>query len=789
MSFVRLHDEIAVRVTCHPAATRRGRTVPGLQRGSFVARPASPLRRWLRRAIEIVVVGGVGAWALYIVAMNVFLKTRLLRDVLSGEPDEFLVDYVTAYSIVPGRMHVEGLSIRGRDSSVEWILHVDTCDFRVAFADLAHRRFHATRVHGDGLTLRVRQRMPSYTPAAAHALPPVPGFADPPLSGAEPPYLSDLDYNLWTVWLEGVDADHVREIWVDTVRAAGDFDVHGRWFFRPLRWLDVGPALIDARQLDVSYGLTEAWVAGGAGHLTATLAPTNLQVESGSDMVNQASLSGDLHGFAYLAAPVNRVLDRAGSNVERAETRFDVTVALDRGALRAPTRVHLDPFELLAREEGIDVATSLEVGARIDDGGGAHGEVALRHVRLSHDGAPIGAVNRLDAKISTRDSIRAAAWSDATYALDLDGVETSALAYWKERFHLAEKYRADAEMVTVSGHLAGGFAHRSAAGHLHLGLRQFAVAGVGWGAATDATSDVQVVGSLSDGNVDLSGSTLALRAGHGEIEGVALSAPLVTVNARRLVREPAGILGEVSLESSDLEAPSLAKIGALLPMPRGITVDGGSARADVHVELDLGQGAAAGSAHLAVRDVRVRAGSRVIVGSLDVYVRAKQLGATTDVSGSSVELHESKSSGWWARVDASHALVSFAGAPRFRAHVAIAAKDASPVTAFLEDHQGAATKLAIGAIPTTALRGGGEIVVAPANVEARSFAARTDGFQMALEFAKIGREQILDLYLVVGLVHAGIDVTDGKTRVYLFGAEPWFDAKVASLRAYERRYE
>ena len=263
----------------------------------------------------------------------------------------------------------------------------------------------------------------------------------------------------------------------------------------------------------------------------------------------------------------------------------------------------------------------------------------------------------------------------------------------------------------------------------------------------------------------------------------------MTVNARRLVREPAGILGEVSLESSDLEAPSLAKIGALLPMPRGITVDGGSARGDVHVELDLGQGAATGSAHLAVRDVRVRAGSRAVEGSLDVDVKAKQVGSTTDVSGSAVEFHESKSSGWWARVDASHALVSFAGAPRFRAHVAIAAKDASPVTAFLEDHQGAATKLAIGAIPTTALRGAGEILVAPATVEARSVAARTDGFQLALEFARIRREQILDLYLVVGLVHACVDLTGGKTRVVLVDAETCFDAKVSSLRAYEQRYE
>jgi hypothetical protein len=33
--------------------------------------------------------------------------------------------------------------------------------------------------------------------------------------------------------------------------------VRGRWLFRPLRWLEVGPAEIDVNALDVSYGPSE----------------------------------------------------------------------------------------------------------------------------------------------------------------------------------------------------------------------------------------------------------------------------------------------------------------------------------------------------------------------------------------------------------------------------------------------------------------------------------------------------------------------------------------------------
>jgi hypothetical protein len=187
--------------------------------------------RWAaraRRAFRFVALFVVGAWALYLVAMNVFVRTRLLRGLLDEDPGSLLVDYRSAYSIVPGRIQVERLSIRGRDSNIEWILLLDRCDFRVSFLDLGRRRFHADDVHGDGLSLRVRRRKVSFEPAEAATLPPVPGFSDPPYAGPPPPPLSDANYRLWSVWLEGVVADHVREIWIDNIRYAGDLEIRGR---------------------------------------------------------------------------------------------------------------------------------------------------------------------------------------------------------------------------------------------------------------------------------------------------------------------------------------------------------------------------------------------------------------------------------------------------------------------------------------------------------------------------------------------------------------------------------
>ena len=66
---------------------------------------------------------------LYLIGMNVFLRTRLFRNLIGFSPEDMLIDYDSAYSLFPGRIHADGLHIRGSDSKVEWILIIDHCDF------------------------------------------------------------------------------------------------------------------------------------------------------------------------------------------------------------------------------------------------------------------------------------------------------------------------------------------------------------------------------------------------------------------------------------------------------------------------------------------------------------------------------------------------------------------------------------------------------------------------------------------------------------------------------------
>ena len=221
----------------------------------------------------------------YLVVANVLLRTRLLRNVVSGSSVSFAVlgnstdlrlDYASAYSIVPGRVHVDGLTLRGRERRVEWFLTLDHADVAISLRDLLHHTFHATRLRSSGLAIRARVRLDRVdaTPDIVAALPPIAGFADPPLldEGSDPPPLTGATYNLWAVDLEDVDVEHVREVWIHTLRAEGDTRVRGRWIFHPQRGLDVGPATVDANGVDFSYGSIPL-ATGVRGSFGATVVP------------------------------------------------------------------------------------------------------------------------------------------------------------------------------------------------------------------------------------------------------------------------------------------------------------------------------------------------------------------------------------------------------------------------------------------------------------------------------------------------------------------------------------
>src|SRR5688572_347994 len=73
---------------------------------------ASPFKR--QRILLAVLLLSAAFAVIYLVAANVILRTRLLRDLISEGPDVEL-DYESAYSVWPGRVNVRGLELQVQD--------------------------------------------------------------------------------------------------------------------------------------------------------------------------------------------------------------------------------------------------------------------------------------------------------------------------------------------------------------------------------------------------------------------------------------------------------------------------------------------------------------------------------------------------------------------------------------------------------------------------------------------------------------------------------------------------
>ena len=330
--------------------------------GSLLARVRRV--RW-GRFVKRVALAVALAWVTYLVVANVLLRTRLLRNAISGSAVSFAIganasdlnlDYASAYSVIPGHVHLEGLTIRGREQTVEWFLSLDHADVELDLFDLLHRELHATRLRSSGFAIRARMRLdPMHvTPEVVAALPPIEGFADPPLLdvGPEAPPLTDATYKLWTIDLEDVDVEHVREVWIHTLRSEGDTHVHGRWLFRPQRWLDVGPATVDADGVDISYG-SQPLATGVRGSFGATIHPFDLRQADGLAFFDHVSYHGRLGGRAIVAGALRLLAPTNAVRFTRWEGPFDGEVILDHGRFANGTRVRVDATDSVIEAEDL----------------------------------------------------------------------------------------------------------------------------------------------------------------------------------------------------------------------------------------------------------------------------------------------------------------------------------------------------------------------------------------------------------------------------------------------------
>src|SRR5689334_12871161 len=119
---------------------------------------ASPRPFDLNRLARVVLMVLAAGAVLYLVAANVLLRTRLLRDLVSEGPDIEL-EYTSAYSVWPGFVHVRDLALQVQDCDLQLAVAADSAQIEVSLHDLLFRRFHADRVSLLGLSFRLRTKV------------------------------------------------------------------------------------------------------------------------------------------------------------------------------------------------------------------------------------------------------------------------------------------------------------------------------------------------------------------------------------------------------------------------------------------------------------------------------------------------------------------------------------------------------------------------------------------------------------------------------------------------------
>lgn len=185
-----------------------------------------------------------GLELVYVIGANALLRSNGVVALVQGAEGAKL-DYASAYSIVPGHVHVRRLRLRFEDYNVQFQVFIEKGTLDLGLTELIFKKFHAYSLVADGVSFRMRHKSHAVGNNGERfaAYPKIEGFADPPLyHGTKPPPTPDDQYDLWQIRIDNVVA-HANELWVLEYRHTGDSEARGSFLVQPERLVQVEAAL------------------------------------------------------------------------------------------------------------------------------------------------------------------------------------------------------------------------------------------------------------------------------------------------------------------------------------------------------------------------------------------------------------------------------------------------------------------------------------------------------------------------------------------------------------------
>jgi hypothetical protein len=266
----------------------------------------------LAAAAAATVLGLAGATALV-------LRSDWLLEEVDSDPDSLFVSFTEPRaSLMPGHLRFATLTLRSRDSNVEWEARLEDASIDVSLVELAARRFHARRVRAAGLTFRLRERLTrgEATPARAGRYPGITGYRDPPRRDPPAPPVAPGDP--WRVAVDDLRVVLVRALWIDAWRWEGEGSLSGGFRLRPGIEAEVLPSELAVARGTLHWG-GDVVSRNTAGHVRAWLPRFDTQAYPGNEvwkiMSGSAPLDGTLDAVPFLSPDGSRSSPTRGGSV------------------------------------------------------------------------------------------------------------------------------------------------------------------------------------------------------------------------------------------------------------------------------------------------------------------------------------------------------------------------------------------------------------------------------------------------------------------------------------------
>lgn len=329
----------------------------------------TPRQRWRKRGLVALAVV-LGPYIAYVVLLNLAFATGLFTWLVNKGTPDFRMEIGTAWTLVPGRVHVKDCTLRVEDSNLQvfFVLPESVVDVDVlAFFD---RTVHFERAKARDVRFWFRQKVESTAdPKLAERValyPRIPGFEAIPFKapGPKPPKTPEDIAKLWSIQLDDTEGT-LSDLWVEEYRFKGSGYIRGAFRLDPLRKLDLRATRLELRDGVVTVG---EHVAAKDVLASIRLAIPNLDVSAleAPTLLRTLDAKIDL-GATLVAAPIRLYSDEALSLGDQGG-RIAMTIGLQKGVLESGSRLSLD-LDCSARKAPVTLRGGVIVEARVGEVG------------------------------------------------------------------------------------------------------------------------------------------------------------------------------------------------------------------------------------------------------------------------------------------------------------------------------------------------------------------------------------------------------------------------------------